>query len=79
MKEKKSILEYKTVSLNFEKKALVILDQTLLPNQKKMLYLTEQKDIWGSYLQTACKRSAGDWDCSGNRIFFGGGTNSNRG
>ncbi len=46
MKEKKSILEYKTVSLNFEKKALVILDQTLLPNQKKMLYLTEQKDIW---------------------------------
>lgn len=41
-----SILDYATVSLDDEKKALVIIDQTLLPNETKILHLTEQKDIW---------------------------------
>lgn len=35
-----------SVTLDDENNALVILDQTLLPNEKKFLKLTEMKDIW---------------------------------
>lgn len=41
-----SILDYDTVSLDDDNSALVIIDQTLLPNETKILHLTEQKDIW---------------------------------
>lgn len=41
-----SILDYATVSLDDENDALVIIDQTLLPNETKILHLKEQKDIW---------------------------------
>ena len=44
MKEK--ILLPDTVGLDEEKNALVIIDQTKLPNNIEMLYLTEQKDIF---------------------------------
>ena len=42
----KSIMSYETVALDEENHALVIIDQTKLPGQVKMLHLTEQKDIW---------------------------------
>lgn len=42
----KSILDYETVALDDEKGALVIIDQTKLPGDIKILSLTEQKDIW---------------------------------
>lgn len=42
--EQKMLLD--TVALEDEKSALVILDQTLLPGEQKLLYLTEQNEIW---------------------------------
>lgn len=43
---KKSIMDYETVALDEEKKALVIIDQTKLPVKTEILELTELKDIW---------------------------------
>jgi methylthioribose-1-phosphate isomerase len=37
---------WETVSMNEEEKALVIIDQTLLPGEVKMLHLTGQNEIW---------------------------------
>jgi methylthioribose-1-phosphate isomerase len=42
----KNIMGYETVSLDDEKSALVILDQTKLPGKIEALSLTSQKDIW---------------------------------
>lgn len=42
----RSILEYDTVALNEEEKALVIVDQTLLPGEIRLLHLTAQNEIW---------------------------------
>ena len=42
----KSIMSYETVALDDQNSALVILDQTRLPNDVEILHLTEQKDIW---------------------------------
>ena len=42
----KSILEYDTVSLSDDGAALVIIDQTLLPGEIKLLHLTGQNEIW---------------------------------
>ena len=41
-----NILDYETVALDDEKNALVIIDQTLLPNETKIIELTEGKEIW---------------------------------
>ena len=41
-----NILDYETVALNEENKSLVIIDQTLLPNETKIIELTEAKDIY---------------------------------
>ena len=41
-----NILDYETVSLNEENKSLVIIDQTLLPNETKIIELTEAEEIW---------------------------------
>ncbi|MDR0485908.1 MAG: S-methyl-5-thioribose-1-phosphate isomerase [Elusimicrobiota bacterium] len=41
----KNILDFETVSLNDEKSALVIIDQTLLPNEIKILELKTQDEI----------------------------------
>lgn len=43
---KKNISDYETVSLDVEKKALVIIDQTKLPGEIEMLSLTGIMDIW---------------------------------
>lgn len=43
---RKTILEYETVSFDPEKRALVIIDQTLLPGQVQLLSLTDIEDIW---------------------------------
>lgn len=43
---KKTFNDFDTVDLDDEKNALAIIDQTLLPNETKMLYLTTQKEIW---------------------------------
>ncbi len=40
------IFKLETVYLDDEKDAVVILDQTLLPNEIKYLHLTKQEDIW---------------------------------
>lgn len=42
----KSIMTYETVALDEQEGALVILDQTKLPGEVKILHLTDQKDIW---------------------------------
>lgn len=42
----KSILHYDTVALDEEKDALVIIDQTKLPQITELLALTDLKDIW---------------------------------
>lgn len=42
----KNIMQYDTVALDDENSALVIIDQTQLPNKVEMLHLTEIKDIW---------------------------------
>lgn len=41
-----NIMNYETVALDEEKGALVIIDQTQLPNHVEILSLTEIKDIW---------------------------------
>lgn len=43
---KKTILDYDTVTLDEENGALVIVDQTQLPNRIEMLSLTDIEDIW---------------------------------
>ena len=47
----KNILSYETVSLDDSRNALVILDQTKLPGEIKVLSLTSQKDIWNAIYQ----------------------------
>ncbi len=44
----KNIMSYETVSLDDEKNALVILNQTKLPYEVEIMNLTEQKDIWNA-------------------------------
>lgn len=44
----KNILSYDTVALDDENSALVILNQTKLPNEVEVLSLTEQEDIWNA-------------------------------
>ena len=46
MSEKKHILDYDTVALDDENRALVIIDQTQLPYHTEILHLTSQKQIW---------------------------------
>ena len=41
-----NILDYETVALNEENKTLVIIDQTLLPNETKIIEISEAQDIW---------------------------------
>jgi len=45
MKQMHSIQDIETVALDIQNRALVILDQTRLPNHIEVLHLTEQKDI----------------------------------
>lgn len=44
----KNILSYDTVALDDENSALVILNQTKLPNEVEVISLTEQEDIWNA-------------------------------
>ncbi len=44
--KKRTILDYPTVDLDEYKHALVIIDQTKLPNRIEMLSLTSQEEIW---------------------------------
>ena len=46
MEKKMGILDYETVALDDENSALVIIDQTLLPGEIKLLKLKTQKEIW---------------------------------
>ncbi|MDO4976287.1 MAG: S-methyl-5-thioribose-1-phosphate isomerase [Eubacteriales bacterium] len=46
MGPKRTILDYDTVALDEYKHALVIIDQTKLPNRIEILSLTAQEDIW---------------------------------
>lgn len=48
MDNEKTIMDYDTVALDEEKNALVIIDQTKLPYQTEILYLTTQKEIWNA-------------------------------
>jgi len=41
-----NIMNVNTVSLDDGNSALIIIDQTRLPGELHILYLTEQKDIW---------------------------------
>jgi len=43
-----NIMNYETVDLDLKKNALLILDQTKLPNEVEILSLTELKDIWNA-------------------------------
>ncbi len=46
--ERRNIMTYETISLDEAERALVFPDQTLLPNEVKILHLTKQKDIWNA-------------------------------
>ena len=46
MADEKSIMSYETVELDDENSALVILDQTRLPNEVEILHLKTQQEIW---------------------------------
>lgn len=43
-----NIMNYETVALDDEKSALLILNQTKLPNEIEVLSLTNQRDIWNA-------------------------------
>lgn len=44
--EERNIMTYETVSLDDQNSELVIIDQTRLPYETKLLYLKTQKEIW---------------------------------
>lgn len=44
--EERNIMTYETVSLDDQNHQLVIIDQTRLPYETKLLYLKNQKEIW---------------------------------
>ena len=46
MEDNRNFNDFDTVDLDEERQALAIIDQTLLPSEMKMLYLTDQQDIW---------------------------------
>lgn len=46
--EERNIMTYETVSLDDENSELVIIDQTRLPYETKMLHLKTQKEIWNA-------------------------------
>ncbi len=46
MSERKSIMDYDTVSLDKEGRAMLIIDQTQLPYHTEILRLTKQNEIW---------------------------------
>ena len=46
MADEKSIMSYETVELDDENSAVVILDQTKLPNEVEILHLKTQQEIW---------------------------------
>ena len=46
--EKKSIMDIDTVALDEERHALAIIDQTRLPYETEVLYLTTQEEIWNA-------------------------------
>ena len=46
MSMKHNIMDYDTVALNEEKKTVVIIDQTLLPGQTKLIELKTAQEIW---------------------------------
>lgn len=48
MSENINIMNYETVDLDTEKNALLILDQTKLPNEVEILALTELDDVWNA-------------------------------
>ncbi len=43
---KKTILEYETVDLDRKKRELLLIDQTMLPGETRILRLSKAKDIW---------------------------------
>ncbi len=42
----KNIMEYETVALDEEQRAIAIIDQTLLPGRTEIIYLRTAKEIW---------------------------------
>jgi len=48
IKNTENIMNYETVDLDDAKNALVIINQTKLPNEVEILSLTEQKEIWNA-------------------------------
>lgn len=46
METKKTIMDYETIALDDENSALLIIDQTKLPNETIILHLGTQKEIW---------------------------------
>ena len=46
--EKRSIMDIDTVALDEERHALAIIDQTKLPYETEVLYLTTQEEIWNA-------------------------------
>ena len=46
MSTKKTIMDYETVMLDEENKAVVIIDQTKLPGTTELISLTEAQEIW---------------------------------
>ena len=45
-KEKATILDYETVALNENDRSVIIIDQTVLPGQTKLIELRSAKEIW---------------------------------
>lgn len=45
----KSIMEYETVALDDEDSALVIIDQTKLPGETKLISLHTGQEIWDAF------------------------------
>ncbi len=63
---RKTILDCDTVTLDEENGALVIVDQTQLPNRIEMLSLTNIEDIWEAIYLLKVKRRTRDWCVCGN-------------
>ena len=66
----KSILDYETVALADERDAIVIIDQTLLPGQTKLIDLKTGEEIWNAIYLLQVRGAPAIGVCAGFGIYI---------
>ena len=66
----KSILDYETVALEDERDAIVIIDQTLLPGETKLIDLKTGEEIWNAIYLLQVRGAPAIGVCAGFGIYL---------